>query len=186
MSKKHHKNENVENNKTSNEKHLNNETEQEKSDINKLQKENEELKNKLDEALRAYAKCENDKKIIKKEADALVDYAYERFAKDLLPVVDTLELAIVHAKELENKEEAFDKLMEGVELTLKKMLDTFKNHGIEPVEHNEFNPELHQAIQHVQSDEHEEGAIVDIYQKGYKLKNKLIRPSMVTINKKNN
>jgi len=56
--------------------------------------------------------------------------------------------------------------------------------GIEPVDHDEFNPELHQAIQHVESKEHEEGAIVDVYQKGYKLKNKLIRPSMVTINKK--
>jgi len=149
-----------------------------------LQKENEELKAKLDEALRAYAKCENDKKIIKKEADSLVEYAYERFAKDLLPVVDSLELALAHASEIENKEEAFDKLVEGVELTLKKMLDVFKNHGIEPVEHDEFNPELHQAIQHVESEEHEEGAIVDVYQKGYKLKNKLIRPSMVTINKK--
>ena len=149
-----------------------------------LQKENEELKAKLDEALRAYAKCENDKKIIKKEADALVDYAYEKFAKDLLPVVDSLELALAHAGDIENKEEAFDKLVEGVELTLKKMLDTFKNHGIEPVEHDEFNPELHQAVQHVESEEHEDGAIVDVYQKGYKLKNKLIRPSMVTINKK--
>jgi len=153
-------------------------------DVDKILKENEELKTKLDEALRAYAKCENDKKIIKKEADALVDYAYEKFAKDLLPVVDSLELAIAHAKEIENKEEAFDKLIEGVELTLKKMLDTFKNHGIEPVEHEEFNPEIHQAVQHVQSEEHEDGDIVDIYQKGYKLKNKLLRPSMVTINKK--
>jgi len=149
-----------------------------------LQKENEEIKVKLDEVLRAYARCENDKKIIKKEADALVDYAYEKFAKDLLPVIDSLELALAHAGDIENKEEAFDKLIEGVELTLKKMLDVFKNHGIEPVEHEEFNPELHQAVQHVQSDEHEEGAIVDVYQKGYKLKNKLIRPSMVTINKK--
>ena len=153
-------------------------------DVEALLKENEELKQKLDEALRAYAKCENDKKILKKEADALVDYAYEKFAKDLLPVVDSLELAIAHAKEIENKEEAFDKLIEGVELTLKKMLDVFKNHGIEPVEHEEFNPELHQAVQHVESEEHDEGAIVDIYQKGYKLKNKLLRPSMVTINKK--
>jgi len=162
------------------------ETNEEKKELNceELQKENEELKAKLDEALRAYAKCENDKKIIKKEADALVDYAYERFAKDLLPVIDSLELALAHASDIENKEEAFDKLVEGVELTLKKMLDTFKNHGIEPVSHEEFNPELHQAIQHVQSEEHEEGAIVDVYQKGYKLKNKLIRPSMVTINKK--
>ena len=161
-----------------------NENANENIDIEALLKENEELKNKLDEALRAYARCENDKKIIKKEADALVDYAYEKFAKDLLPVVDSLELAIAHASEIENKEEAFDKLVEGVELTLKKMLDTFKNHGIEPVEHEEFNPEIHQAVQHVQSEEHEEGDIVDIYQKGYKLKNKLLRPSMVTINKK--
>ena len=157
---------------------------QEEINTDELLKQNEELKSKLDEALRAYAKCENDKKIIKKEADALVDYAYERFAKDLLPVVDSLELAIVHAKEIEDKGEAFDKLIEGVELTLKKMLDVFKNHGIEPVEHEEFNPEIHQAIQHVVSAEHEEGEIVDIYQKGYKLKNKLLRPSMVTINKK--
>ena len=152
--------------------------------VEELVKENEELKAKLDEALRAYAKCENDKKILKKETDALVEYAYERFAKDLLPVIDSLELAIAHAKDIENKEEAFDKLVEGVELTLKKMLDTFKNHGIEPVEHEEFNPEIHQAIQHVASEEHEDGDIVDIYQKGYKLKNKLLRPSMVTINKK--
>jgi len=153
-------------------------------DIETLLKQNEELKQKLDEALRAYAKCENDKKILKKETDALIDYAYEKFAKDLLPVVDSLELAIAHAKDIENKEEAFDKLIEGVELTLKKMLDTFKNHGIEPVEHEEFNPEIHQAVQHVQSEEHEEGEIVDVYQKGYTLKGKLIRPSMVTINKK--
>jgi len=152
--------------------------------IEELQKLNEELQNKLDECLRAYAKCENDKKILKKEADAMVDYAYEKFAKDLLPVIDSLELAIAHSKDIENKEEAFDKLLEGVELTLKKMLDTFKNHGIEPVEHEEFNPEYHQAIQHVQSEEHEDGDIVDIYQKGYTLKGKLIRPSMVTINKK--
>jgi molecular chaperone GrpE len=163
-----------------------NETQKQEVDIEALKKENEELKQKLDEALRAYAKCENDKKILKKETDALIDYAYEKFAKDLLPVVDSLELAIVHANDIEDKAEAFDKLVEGVELTLKKMLDTFKNHGIEPVEHDEFNPEIHQAVQQVQSDEHEDGAIVDIYQKGYKLKDRLIRPSMVTINKKSN
>jgi molecular chaperone GrpE len=177
MSKKHHK------------KHEHEEVKQpqnnEEINVEELKKQNEELQKKLDEALRAYAKCENDKKLLKKETDALIDYAYEKFAKDLLPVVDSLELAIAHAKELENKEEAFDKLVEGVELTLKKMLDTFKNHGIEPVEHEEFNPEYHQAVQHVQSEEHEEGAIVDVYQKGYTLKGKLIRPSMVTINKKN-
>ncbi len=144
----------------------------------------EKLKEELNKALRAYAQCENDKKILQKEVDARIEFAYERFAKDLLPVMDSLELAIASSMKIENKEEAFDKLVEGVELTLKKMLDTFKNHGIEPVEHDEFNPEIHQAIQQVQSDEHEDGQIVDVFQKGYTLKGRVIRPSMVTINKK--
>jgi len=177
MSKKKHKHNNKE-------EHKETKTQENSIDIEAIQKENEELKNKLEEALRAYAKCENDKKLLQKEADNAIEYAYEKFAKDLLPVVDSLELAIAHANDIENKEEAFDKLVEGVELTLKKLLDTFKNHGIEPVEHNEFNPEFHQAIQQVNSDEHEDGAIVDIYQKGYTLKGRVIRPSMVTINKK--
>ena len=162
----------------------NEEIEKEEDELQKLKKENEDLKNRVDEVLRAYAKCENDKKILQKETENAIEYVYEKFVKDLLPVVDSLELAIEHAKKLENKEEAFDKLLEGVNLTLKKMLDTFKNHGIEPVEHKEFNPEFHQAIHHVKSDNHEDGEIVDIYQKGYTLKNRVIRPSMVTINKK--
>ncbi|MEO1927984.1 MAG: nucleotide exchange factor GrpE [Nautiliaceae bacterium] len=176
MSKKKHKHNKKEHKETK--------TQENSIDIGAIQKENEELKNKLEEALRAYAKCENDKKLLQKEADNAIEYAYEKFAKDLLPVVDSLELAIAHANDIENKEDAFDKLVEGVELTLKKLLDTFKNHGIEPIEHNEFNPEFHQAIQQVNSDVHEDGAIVDIYQKGYTLKGRVIRPSMVTINKK--
>jgi len=172
-------------------KHHEEETKQQESienenneNVDEVAKQNEELQQKLDEALRAYAKCENEKKLLQKEADNAIEYAYEKFAKDLLPVVDSLELAIAHSSEIEDKAEAFDKLVEGVELTLKKLLDTFKNHGIEQVEHNEFNPEIHQAIQQVQSEEHEDGAIVNIYQKGYTLKGRVIRPSMVTINKK--
>jgi molecular chaperone GrpE len=141
-----------------------------------------ELEKKLEQALRAYAGCENDKKIIEKQKIQAIDYATEKFAKDLLPIADTLELAI---KNIKNKdEECVKEMLEGVELTLKKMIETFKNHGIEEVEHNEFDPNFHQAIQQVESDEHEEGDIVEIYQKGYKLKDRLIRPSMVTICKK--
>ena len=171
MSKKQQKNENVQQEEIS-------------VDIEAVEKEKEELQKKLDEALRAYAKCENDKKLLQKETESAIEYAYEKFARDLLPVVDSLELAIAHSSEIEDKKEAFDKLVEGVELTLKKLIDTLKNHGIEAVEHDEFNPEIHQAIQQVQSEEHEDGQIVDIYQKGYTLKGRVIRPSMVTINKK--
>jgi molecular chaperone GrpE len=155
------------------------------SESEKVENENrvEELEAKLEQALRAYAACENDKKIIEKQKIQAIDYAVEKFVKDLLPIADTLEIAIKNIKAKED--ECVKEMLEGVELTLKKMLDTFKNHGIEQVEHNEFDPNYHQAIQQVQSDEHEDGEIVEIYQKGYKLKDRLIRPSMVTICKKN-
>ena len=142
-----------------------------------------ELEERLEQALRAYAACENEKKIMEKQKTQAIDYAVEKFVKDLLPIADTLEIAIKNIKAKED--ECVKEMLEGVELTLKKMLDTFKNHGIEQVEHNEFDPNYHQAIQQVESDEHEEGEIVEIYQKGYKLKDRLIRPSMVTICKKN-
>jgi molecular chaperone GrpE len=142
----------------------------------------EELEQRLEQALRAYASCENDKKIMEKQKTQAIDYAVEKFVKDLLPIIDTLELAVKNIKNTED--ECAKEMVEGVELTLKKMVDTFKNHGIEAVEHEEFDPNLHQAIQQVDSEEHDEGAIVEIYQKGYKLKDRLIRPSMVTICKK--
>ena len=141
-----------------------------------------ELEERLEQALRAYAACENDKKIMEKQKQQAIDYATEKFAKDLLPVIDTLELAVKNIKSTED--ECVKEMVEGVELTLKKMVDTFKNHGIEEVTHEEFDPNLHQAVQQVESDEHEDGEIVEIYQKGYKLKDRLIRPSMVTICKK--
>ena len=141
-----------------------------------------ELEERLEQALRAYAACENDKKIMEKQKQQAIDYATEKFAKDLLPVIDTLELAVKNIKATED--ECVKEMVEGVELTLKKMVDTFKNHGIEEVTHEEFDPNLHQAVQQVESDEHEDGEIVEIYQKGYKLKDRLIRPSMVTICKK--
>jgi len=139
----------------------------------------EELEERLEQALRAYAACENDKKIMEKQKTQAIDYAVEKFVKDLLPIIDTLELAVKNIKNTED--ECAKEMVEGVELTLKKMVDTFKNHGIEAVGHEEFDPNLHQAIQQVPSEEHEEGQIVEIYQKGYKLKDRLIRPSMVTI-----
>ncbi len=172
MSKKHKKNEVEEEVETQ-------EVESEESTEDNKTK---ELEERLEQALRAYAACENDKKIMEKQKQQAIDYATEKFAKDLLPVIDTLELAVKNIKS--NEDDCVKEMVEGVELTLKKMIDTFKNHGIEEVIHDEFDPNLHQAVQQVESDEHEDGEIVEIYQKGYKLKDRLIRPSMVTICKK--
>jgi molecular chaperone GrpE len=171
--------------KTKNKNEKNEELEQEveaKEETSTEDKKVEELEQRLEQALRAYASCENDKKIMEKQKAQAIDYAVEKFVKDLLPIIDTLELAVKNIKNSED--DCAKEMVEGVELTLKKMVDTFKNHGIEAVEHDEFDPNLHQAIQQVPSEEHEEGAIVEIYQKGYKLKDRLIRPSMVTICKK--
>jgi len=154
----------------------------ENEEVESEQKENDktsELEERLEQALRAYAQCENDKKIMEKQKQQAIDYATEKFAKDLLPIADTLEIAIKNIKSKED--ECVKEMLEGVELTLKKMMDTFKNHGIEPVTHDEFDPNLHQAIQQVASEEHKDGEIVEIYQKGYKLRDRLIRPSMVSI-----
>ena len=160
----------------------NEEQEVEETETSEDDKKVEELEQRLEQALRAYASCENDKKIIEKQKTQAIDYAVEKFVKDLLPIIDTLELAVKNIKNTED--DCAKEMVEGVELTLKKMVDTFKNHGIEAVGHEEFDPNLHQAIQQVDSEEHDEGAIVEIYQKGYKLKDRLIRPSMVTICKK--
>jgi molecular chaperone GrpE len=180
MSKKEKKVEKVDEAEKLNKENLENEDKSQKKEDNdtKIQ----ELSERLEQALRAYAACENDKKIMEKQKTQAIDYATEKFAKDLLPIVDTLELAIKNIKS-KNDDCAKD-MLEGIELTLKKMVETLKNHDIEAVGHEEFDPNLHQAIQQVPSDEHEEGAIVEIYQKGYKLKDRLIRPSMVTICKK--
>ena len=171
MSKKHKKQHQAEENEV--------ETQNENEEVSIEDKKVEELEQRLEQALRAYAACENDKKIMEKQKTQAIDYAVEKFVKDLLPIIDTLELAVKNIKNTED--ECAKDMVEGVELTLKKMVDTFKNHGIESVEHEEFDPNLHQAVQQVPSEEHEEGQIVEIYQKGYKLKDRLIRPSMVTI-----
>ena len=171
MSKKHKKQHQAEENEV--------ETQNENEEVSIEDKKVEELEQRLEQALRAYAACENDKKIMEKQKTQAIDYAVEKFVKDLLPIIDTLELAVKNIKSTED--ECAKEMVEGVELTLKKMVDTFKNHGIEEVEHKEFDPNLHQAVQQVPSEKHEEGQIVEIYQKGYKLKDRLIRPSMVTI-----
>jgi len=171
MSRKHKNQQKAEENEV--------ETQNENEEVSIEDKKVEELEQRLEQALRAYAACENDKKIMEKQKTQAIDYAVEKFVKDLLPIIDTLELAVKNIKNTED--ECAKDMVEGVELTLKKMVDTFKNHGIEAVEHEEFDPNLHQAIQQVPSEEHEEGQIVEIYQKGYKLKDRLIRPSMVTI-----
>jgi molecular chaperone GrpE len=134
-----------------------------------------------DKYLRAHADFENAKKRLEKDKMNAVAYANESFAKDILAVMDSFENALASMEENGDSSEVLEKMKEGVTLTheqLKKVLE--KNH-IKAVEcEGEFDPEVHQAIMQVESDAHETGEIVQVMQKGYTIKDRVLRPAMVS------
>lgn len=147
----------------------------------------EKLKESEDKYFRVHADFENIKKRLEKEKYQAIDYASEKFAKDLLTPIDTLEMALAAeeaAKEL-SAEELLTKLKEGVELTIKNFYTAFEKHDITIVETDgEFDPNFHDAVMQVDSADHKDGQIVQQLQKGYKFKDRLLRPAMVSICKK--
>ncbi|QKF72384.1 DnaK system nucleotide exchange factor GrpE [Aliarcobacter faecis] len=142
----------------------------------------DELKQSEDKFLRVHADFENIKKRLEKEKFMAIDYASEKFAKDLLAPLDTLEMALQSANANISAEELLPKLKEGIELTIKSFLTTFEKHNITKVATDgEFDPNVHNAVMQVDSENHESGQIVAELQKGYLLKDRLLRPSMVSI-----
>lgn len=134
-----------------------------------------------DKFLRTHADFENIKKRMEKEKYQAIDYASEKFAKDLLSTMDTLEMALQSAHSDVPAEELIEKMKEGIELTLKNMVSTFEKHDISAVETQEFDPQVHNAVMQVESEEKESGEIVQVMQKGYMYKERLLRPAMVSI-----
>jgi molecular chaperone GrpE len=134
-----------------------------------------------DKFLRTHADFENIKKRLEREKYSAIDYASEKFAKDMLSTIDTLDMALSSAAIDAPAEELLGKLNEGIELTLKKFVETFEKHDITVVDTEEFNPEFHNAVMQVDSDEHESGQIVQVMQKGYMFKERLLRPAMVSV-----
>ena len=134
-----------------------------------------------DKYLRAHADFENSKKRLEKDKMNAVSYANESFAKDILAVMDSFENALASMEESEDSSEVLEKMKEGINLTheqLKKVLE--KNH-IKAIEcEGEFDPEVHQAIMQVESDAHKEGEVVQVMQKGYTIKDRILRPAMVS------
>ncbi|ANV98524.1 nucleotide exchange factor GrpE [Helicobacter enhydrae] len=131
------------------------------------------------EYLRVYADFENVKKRLEREKYQALEYCYEEIAKDLLPVIDTLEKALEIAKEAQQ-----EAIGEGIKLTLDNLIKVVQKHGIEVIaQEGEFDPQLHDAIMQVPSEEVEEGHIVQTLQKGYKYKERTLRPAMVSVAK---
>ncbi|MEA3314545.1 MAG: nucleotide exchange factor GrpE [Campylobacterota bacterium] len=131
--------------------------------------------------LRTHADFENIKKRLEKEKYNAIDYASEKFAKDLLAPIDALQMAILSANADVEAEQLVDKLKEGIELTVKAFNKAFEKHDIIEVEYDEFNPDYHNAVQKVDSEEVDSGNIVMVMQKGYKFKDRLLREAMVSV-----
>lgn len=134
-----------------------------------------------DKLVRERADLENYRKRIAKEKEELLNYGIKSLVEELLPVVDNLERALSHASE-----ESFPALVEGVQMTHNMLLTTLRKFGLCAVEGNcgtLFDPAFHQAMSQVESDQHPPNTIVQEFQRGYMLKERLIRPSMVSVAK---
>lgn len=142
-----------------------------------------ELEKQVEEAqqryLRAQADFDNFRRRTQKEKEELAQYASMKLIDQLLPVVDNFERAI--AASASNSD--YESLAKGVDMIFRQLTQTLEAEGLKPINAvgEPFNPEFHQAIMQVESDEYEEGIVVEEVQKGYMLKEKVIRPAMVKV-----
>ena len=135
-----------------------------------------------DKYARVHADFDNIKKRLEREKYTAVEYANEKFAKDMIPVLDALDGAMKSVEGEADKAELFDKLKEGIELTHKSFLTQLDKHGVTLVSHDEpFDPNIHNAIQAVDSEDVESGQIVQTFQTGYKYKSRPLREAMVVV-----
>jgi len=139
-----------------------------------------------DKYLRAHADFENSKRRLEKDKMNAVAYANESFAKDILAVIDSFENALASMESSsEDSSEVLENMKKGVELTFDQLKKILEKNSIKEVDcSGEFDPEVHQAIMQVESDEHNEGDVVQVMQKGYTIKDRILRPAMVSTCKK--
>ena len=150
-----------------------------KEKIMKLELEIQEWKNSY---TRKLAEFQNFSRRKENEVSEMKKYASEGIIVKLLDNIDNLERAVVASEEIKNS----DSLIEGVKMTLNNLKNLLIDEGVEEVEAlgKEYNPYEHQAMMTETKEELDNDVIVQVFQKGYKLKDKVIRPSMVTVNKK--
>lgn len=129
--------------------------------------------------LRAQADFDNFRRRSRQEKEDFAKYASLNLIEQLLPVVDNFERALAAGTEAKDAEA----LSKGVEMIFRQLGGVLEQEGLKVIEAagRPFDPEFHQAIMQVESEEHEEGVVVEEVQKGYMLKDKVIRPSMVKV-----
>ncbi|OHW62551.1 protein GrpE [Andreesenia angusta] len=148
----------------------------ENSELEKLSAELEEAQNSK---LRLQADFDNYRKRVEREKQSLINYAVEGMVSELLPVIDNFERA------LEVKEADFEGFYQGVEMIKNQFIEALKSQGLEEIEalDQPFDPNYHNAVSQMESEDHDSDIVVQVFQKGYKIKDKVVRPSMVVVSK---
>ena len=148
----------------------------------------EEIVSLKDKVNRIYAEMENQRRRFEKEKDEAFEYGGFSFAKETLNLLDNLERSKVS---LENDETlknttGLKKLIDHIDIINKDMISIFKKNNIEPIKAvgQKLDPNIHQAMMEVEDDEKEQGTIVQEIQKGFMMKDRLLRPSLVGVSKK--
>ncbi|HEE1566172.1 TPA: nucleotide exchange factor GrpE [Staphylococcus aureus] len=145
--------------------------------INELQQLADENEEKY---LRLYAEFENYKRRIQKENEINKTYQAQRVLTDILPAIDNIERAL----QIEGDDETFKSLQKGVQMVHESLINALKDNGLEVIktEGEVFDPNIHQAVVQDDNPDFESGEITQELQKGYKLKDRVLRPSMVKVN----
>ncbi len=151
--------------------------ETEESIEEKLQKTEQALKDTYDKYLRQVAEFDNFRKRTNAEKTGMYNNGVRDTVEKLLPVIDNFERAVTMSEEKESS------LYKGTEMILKQFLEILSALGVEeiPAEGEPFDPNIHSAVMHIEDEKCDENVVVEVFQKGYKLDGKVIRPSMVKV-----
>ena len=158
---------------------------EEEGAVEELPKDSEQLETELqelnDKYLRLYSEFETYKRRVNKDKEELIKYGNESLLIEMLPIIDSLELALKHASD-----DISEGLIQGVEITLKEFNKTLEKFGLVPIEADgrHFDPSVHHAMTQVVRDDVEDNTVVEEFRKGYMLKEKVLRPSLVAVSKK--
>ena len=185
------KSEKKEQERTSSENKSKTEKEEQKKTVTELKKEEspeEKLKTVQDKLLRTMAEMENQRRRFEKEKKEAFEFGGFNFAAESLLLLDNIDRAIVSFKNDENLKNNKDlnKIIDGIEIVKKDLVSIFKKNGIEAIEciYKKFDPNFHQAMLEIDNTAKESGTVVQEIQKGYMMKGRLLRPSLVGVTKK--
>ena len=148
----------------------------------------DEIANLKDKVARTFAEMENQRRRFEKEKDEAFEYGGFSFARETLNLLDNLERSkqTLESDETIKDKDTLKKLIEHIDIINKDMISIFKKNNIEPIKalNEKLDPNLHQAMMEVEDDTKDQGTIVQEIQKGFMMKDRLLRPSLVAVSKK--